>query len=986
MTPESDVGNNAPTRSPSLPTLPSKRSRNSVSVSTRLGVLLLPRPKRRRHPYFLAREAGEQLREWVRRNLEDAPGCFFLDVFLALLSLFVVVFNVCTFWDGVPHSTTQWMADLDFSINVVFTIEYFVRLYAAFDRWDYVRALLPLAELAVLLPSWMQYGADALGRDAAEVAVVLRSLRVVRLFRFLEFARSSLERQLLAMLLTIVCIVLATAGILQVVEACFPECEAATSTASVSATSATHACQCQNLSYIDLLYFVVVSISTLGYGDIAPVSTPGKFFIAFVILLTFIVVPIRVSSISQIVSSHTDYASAYSEAKQHPHVVVTGHVSVAALAVFFREFFHPSNLNWDERVVVLHPQPPTVEIKKLLNEHESKVQYLVGSPMLDEDLDRAVLGAASACYVLVNRHAARPQHADQCSALITIALRRGNPTCPIYTQVLAAENAGTILKMGASDVVVAGLLQFSVLARSCEMCGLPTLLLNLLANCHSDLLDARAPPLHWQRPYLHGVLHGVFLVDIPRTFSGFSFGDLIKFLYDQSPIVPLALLTEDGVQFPDLDFKLGATADPNLCCKVYAIAKGLAAVEHVAKIDPEQVLSYRKTIRRKAHSMMDVNGAEADKKVSKPALGNESVSIRQSLIASYSSYSFPERYSLDDDSTDYNIFANGAVPSDIAQHIIVCGFPRDTHQFLKTIREAPVVDEELGSPPVVFLAPAVVHEDEFAKFKHFPDVYFVPGSPVNFADLKKTRIDHAVSILILTRTTESPYSDPNMIDADAITTLRYIVEISQKNRMPNLVVELDKPTNVKLLSSLTSESISLALLKAPTFNRKSSRPVRRLSSHRTSISEMPEDAAGLGGHDTKFVLEEYIVSGRVYTDTMIDALMSECYRKAWVTQFVHVLINGVHDDPKKRRLFQLKCPPNLAGTKYSTCFRKFLEATSCAAIGIWRPAHGIDLPHPCVFVNPPPELTVEIGDLFFLVGRPFTFSEAIAFFGSNVNA
>lgn len=33
-------------------------------------------------------------------------------------------------------------------------------------------------------------------------------------------------------------------------------------------------------------------------------------------------------------------------------------------------------------------------------------------------------------------------------------------------------------------------------------------------------------------------------------------------------------------------------------------------------------------------------------------------------------------------------------------------------------------------------------------------------------------------------------------------------------------------------------------------------------------------------------------------DTIIDSLMSECYRKAWITQFVHVLINGAHDDPE----------------------------------------------------------------------------------------
>lgn len=715
--------------------------------------------------------------------------------------------------------------------------------------------MLPLAELIVLVPSWLywivehHYPDYAVSHDVIEVSIVLRSLRVLRLFRFLEFTRSSLERQLLAMLVTIACITLSTAGVLQVVEACLERCS--------SGDPIT--CQCQDLSYLDLLYFVVVSISTLGYGDIAPVSTTGKFLIAFIILLTFIVVPIQISRVSKIISSHTDYSSSYTESKLHPHVVITGHIDVEMLNVFISEFFHPSNLNWNEKVVILNPSPPTVEVKKVLNANENKVKYIVGSPMLDEDLDRAVLQRASACFVLVNRNAMRPQHADQCSALITIALRRGNPTCPIYAQVINAENAGTILKMGASDVVVAGVMKFSILGRSCEMCGLPTLLLNLLTQSHSDL-DSRVSPAQWQKAYLHGAMHGVFLVDIPRTFSGLSFGDLIKFLYEKTPVVPLALLTEDGVQFPDMEFKLGATADPNLCCKVYAIAKGLTAVEQMLKISPEQVLSYRKNTRRKARSMVDVFGNDVVKRTSKPALGSEFEKIRQSLIASHKA---PARHSAtDEDSIEYTDFTSNGVPPDISQHIIVCGFPTDTYQFLKTVREAPLQNEQLGSPPVVFLAPAVIDEDEFAKIKHFPDVYFVLGSPVNFVDLKKTRIDLAISVLVLTQTTESPYSDPNMIDADAITTLRYIVEIRQKTVMPNLVVELDKPTNVKLLSSLATDHLGIGLLTSQSMSKKhvSHRAIRSVSSRRDSLwSGLDELAAG--GQDSSLVLEEYIASG-----------------------------------------------------------------------------------------------------------------------------
>ncbi|RLN71750.1 hypothetical protein BBJ28_00026845, partial [Nothophytophthora sp. Chile5] len=721
---------------------------------------------------------------------------------------------------------------------------------------------------------------------------MLRPLRFIRIFRLVQFARSSLQQQASAAILTIVSIVFTTAGALQATEACLQYCAGDART-----------CKCRNLSFPNLLYFVVVSISTLGYGDIYPVSTTGKFITAFIILFTFIVVPIQVNRIQATITSHTDYSSAYTEAKLHPHVVLTGHVDADMLSVFFGEFFHPSNLNWNERVVILNASPPKVEVNKVLNAYDNKVQYIVGSPLLDEDLARAALSDASACYVLVNRSAKRPQHADQCCALITIALRRGNPTCQIYAQVINSQNAATLLKMGASDVVVVGMLKFSVLGRSCQLRGLPTLMLNLLTQSHGDL-DAHQSPLQWQKPYLHGYMHGIFLVDIPRTFSGLTFGDLIRFLYDKASLIPLALLTEDGVQFVDMEFKLGATADPNLCCKVYAIAKGLSAVESVMKIPPEQILSYRKGTRRKGKSMSS-NSLLEMKKI-KPALGNEIEQIRRSIIAMYAE---AEEYDVDTtayggggggptdpnehnftEMTDYERFATDGVPHDISDHIVVCGFPSDTFHFIKTIREAPLLDDEATSTPVVFLAAEVIGERQFARVCGFSDVYFVQGSPVNFTDLQKTSIRSACSVLILTQASESQYSDPNMVDADAITIVRYIVEISQRIAMPNLVVELDKSSNVKLLSSLANDQHTNSVFGLPAL-------VSRQASYRSPRSDTVASAVGRrdsfwaaleegdGGHiDSSLVMEEFIASGRVYMNSMVDALMSECYRKPWITQ------------------------------------------------------------------------------------------------------
>ncbi|GLD92909.1 hypothetical protein PINS_up001488 [Pythium insidiosum] len=218
--------------------------------------------------------------------------------------------------------------------------------------------------------------------------------------------------------------------------------------------------------------------------------------------------------------------------------------------------------------------------------------------------------------------------------------------------------------MGATDVVVHGLMKASIMARSCEVFGLPTVIMNLISQPYTEL-DERQSPIQWQKPYVHGYVHSFYIVDIPRTFSGLTFGDLIRFLYDKTPVIPIGMLTEDGVQLVDMEFKLGATADPNLCCKVYAIAKSLDAVEDVAQVPPEQVLSYRKNMRRKAKSAMDLLNEEQiaeQRKKLKPALGNELESIRQNTINTYVIATSVTPLS-DDYTFEYDEFASVGVPT-----------------------------------------------------------------------------------------------------------------------------------------------------------------------------------------------------------------------------------------------------------------------------------------------------------------------------------
>ncbi|KAJ8535375.1 hypothetical protein ON010_g13363 [Phytophthora cinnamomi] len=320
---------------------------------------------------------------------------------------------------------------------------------------------------------------------------------------------------------------------------------------------------------------------------------------------------------------------------------------------------------------------------------------------------------------------------------------------------------------------------------------------------------------------------------------------------------------------------------------------------------------------------MASNSLEEMKKI-KPALGNEIEQIREKIINSFTvaedydveaALGLAEKRELSShellpgELSEYERFASLGVPEDVTDHIVVCGFPSDTYHFIKTIREAPMPDDFTPSPAIIFLAPNCIDEREYERIRGFLDVYFAQGSPVNFGDLKKTNIRWAISVLILTQASEAQYSDPNMVDADAITVVRYIVEISQRTRMPNLVVELDKSSNVKLLSSLanerrTSSAFGLPALVHRNVSHRSPRNHSVIPRHDSVWSALDESE---GNVDAALILEEFIASGRVFMNSMLDSLMSECYRKPWLTQFLHILISGSVNDLEYVQIELIRC-------------------------------------------------------------------------------
>lgn len=172
---------------------------------------------------------------------------------------------------------------LEWIFTLLFTVEYLVRLWVVRRPLSYARSFFGVVDLLAILPTWL-----SLVLPGAQALVVVRTLRVLRIFRILRMGRFVGEARVLALalrssrrkvtvfLLGILSVVSIVGALLYLVEG-----EAA------------------GYSSIPMaMYWAVVTLTTVGYGDIVPQTALGKALATGIMILGYGVIAVPTGIVS----------------------------------------------------------------------------------------------------------------------------------------------------------------------------------------------------------------------------------------------------------------------------------------------------------------------------------------------------------------------------------------------------------------------------------------------------------------------------------------------------------------------------------------------------------------------------------------------------------------------------------------------------------------------------------------------------------------
>jgi voltage-gated potassium channel len=208
-----------------------------------------------------------------------------IDIFIILLNLFVCAILVIETYP-VSEATRQLLWKMEVIIVLFFIIEYAARLYGAKSRFKQLVDIYSIIDLIAILPTLSLLILPVFGITLNFVFVrLIRVFRVFRIFRFLRFTADpvfffgSLNLHVLEvarLFLTIFMIFFISSGLFFYIES------------GINADVRT---------FGDAFYFTVVALTTVGFGDITPMSEGGRWVTVVMILSGIALIPWQVSRI-----------------------------------------------------------------------------------------------------------------------------------------------------------------------------------------------------------------------------------------------------------------------------------------------------------------------------------------------------------------------------------------------------------------------------------------------------------------------------------------------------------------------------------------------------------------------------------------------------------------------------------------------------------------------------------------------------------------
>lgn len=213
----------------------------------------------------------------------DTPAGKIFDVMLIIIILSNSILIVAESVDGIRNTYSIWIEILGWFFIVVFTIEYILRIIIVSRKSSYIFSFFGIIDLLAILPVFLGFILPQM-----RFLTVIRSLRLLRLFSILKMGRyidesghllralKASRAKITVFVFTILFVILIVGSMMYVIEG--PQ----------------HGFD----SIPESMYWAIVTVSTVGYGDISPQTAIGKLISSLLMIIGYGIIAVPTGIIS----------------------------------------------------------------------------------------------------------------------------------------------------------------------------------------------------------------------------------------------------------------------------------------------------------------------------------------------------------------------------------------------------------------------------------------------------------------------------------------------------------------------------------------------------------------------------------------------------------------------------------------------------------------------------------------------------------------
>ncbi|XP_036144711.1 calcium-activated potassium channel slowpoke isoform X21 [Monomorium pharaonis] len=417
---------------------------------------------------------------------------------------------------------------IDLAFNIFFMVYFFIRFIAASDKLWFMLEMYSFVDYFTIPPSFVSIYLD-------RTWIGLRFLRALRLMtvpdilQYLNILKTSSSIRLAQLVSIFISVWLTAAGIIHLLENSGDPFEFTNP---------------QQLSYWTCVYFLIVTMSTVGYGDVYCQTVLGRTFLVFFLLVGLAIFASSIPEIIELVGSRSKYSGEFKREHGKRHIVVCGHITYESVSHFLKDFLHEDREDVDVEVVFLHRKPPDLELEGLFKRHFTTVEFFQGTIMNPIDLQRVKVHEADACLVLANKYCQDPDAEDAANIMRVISIKNYSDDIRVIIQLMQYHNKAYLLNIPSwdwkqgDDVICLAELKLGFIAQSCLAPGFSTMMANLFAmRSFKTSPDMQA----WQNDYLRGTGMEMYTETLSPTFIGMPFAKATELCFTKLKLLLLAI-------------------------------------------------------------------------------------------------------------------------------------------------------------------------------------------------------------------------------------------------------------------------------------------------------------------------------------------------------------------------------------------------------------------------------------------------------------